>query len=213
MYREDVIVPYVAGRKVLDCGGIDHSFVEDKQKQGIWLHGIIAQHAQRCVGVDILAERVAEINRQGQYQFTVGNVEELPFDGEFDVVVAGELIEHVYNAGLFLDSAWRALVDDGVLIITTPNYHTISSILYSVIAGKEVCHPEHTCYYSRQTLCYLVERHGFVVEECHIVNRVARYRLTERMRDVVRLVRPGLSETLVLVARKQPTQNKYGDKW
>ena len=213
MYREDVIIPHIAGRKILDCGGIDHSFAGEKQKRGRWLHATLAEHAQRCIGVDILADRVATINRQGKYEFIQGNVEELAFENEFDVVVAGELIEHIYNAGLFLDSVWRALKCRGILIITTPNYHALSLILYSTIMGKEVCHKEHTCYYSKQTLCYLVERHGFAVEEVRTVDRPARSRWTELVRGTVQSIRPGLGETLVIVARKCSNQNKYGDKW
>lgn len=213
MYREDLVLPYVAGKEVLDCGGVDHSFIEDKRQRGAWLHAMIAKRAQRCIGVDILADRVDRLNQQGEYEFQVGNVEELTFENEFDVVVAGELIEHVYNAGLFLDSAWRALRDEGILIITTPNYQALSSVLYSTIAGKEVCHDEHTCYYSKQTLSYLVERHGFVVDSCHLVNRPARSHLTGWFRSVVKRMRPGLGEQLVMVGRKESTQNKYDDKW
>lgn len=213
MYREDLIVPYITGKNVLDCGGIDHSFMDDKRRRGVWLHAIVARHAHCCIGVDILAEHVEAINQQGNYKFSVGNVEQLTYENEFEVVVAGELIEHLYNAGLFLDSAWRALKDDGVLIITTPNYHGFSSVLYSVIAGREVCHAEHTCYYSKQTLRYLVERHGFAVEKCQVVNRPARSHLTGWARAAVRAMRPGLGENLVLVARKQSQQNKYDDKW
>lgn len=212
-FREDVIVPLVAGKTVLDCGGVDHSFIDAKQASGEWLHATIAQHARRCLGIDLLADRVEQIRRAGRYEFEVGNVEQLRFDEEFDVVVAGELIEHVYNAGLFLDSAWRALKPCGTLILTTPNYHALSSIVYSVVAGREVCHLEHTCYYSRQTLCYLVERHGFKVEQATLVDRRARRRTTQWVRRVVQKMRPGLGETLVLVARKQPSQQKYADKW
>lgn len=40
---------------------------------------------------------------------------------EFNIVYAGELIEHLYNPDLFLSEANRILKDKGVLIITTPN--------------------------------------------------------------------------------------------
>lgn len=45
MYREDIIIPLVVGKKVLDCGGIDHWAMKMKQEDGNWLHGIVAQHA------------------------------------------------------------------------------------------------------------------------------------------------------------------------
>jgi SAM-dependent methyltransferase len=46
----------------------------------------------------------------------------LPFqDKTFDVVVAGELLEHLSNAGSFLDEAWRILSPSGILVGTVPN--------------------------------------------------------------------------------------------
>ncbi len=213
MYREDVILPLVGGKRVLDCGGVDHCFVEHKREEGSWLHDRICEKAEDCVGVDILEDRVNQLNAMDGYKFLVANVEELDFEEEFDVVVAGELIEHIYNAGLFLDGAWKALKENGTLIITTPNSQAFSKMLYTVVQGQEVCHEEHTCYYSKQTLSYLVERHGFEVEEFHILKRPARTRVKHWVRSAVHAVRPQLGEQLVLVAKKKNQQNKYSDKW
>lgn len=213
MYREDVIIPLVAGKKVLDCGGIDHWAMEMKCEDGNWLHGIIAQYASSCLGIDILEEAVERANNQGQYQFIVGNVEELPFDKEFDVIVAGEIVEHIYNMGLFLDSAWRSLREDGILVITTPSHHSISSIVSSTIFGKEICHPEHTCYYSKQTLSYIVAKHGFRISALHLLSRPAKSPIVARLRSLIIRMRPSLAEQLVLVAHKIPSQSKYDGKW
>ncbi len=213
MYREDVILPLVQGKRVLDCGGVDHCFVEHKRDEGSWLHDLICDHSEECVGVDILEDRVKQLNALDRYKFLVANVEQLGFQEEFDVVVAGELIEHIYNAGLFLDSAWRALKEKGILVITTPNYQAFSKMLYTVLQGKEVCHEEHTCYYSRQTLSYLVKRHGFEVVDFHVLKRPARTRVKHWIRSAVHAIRPQIGEQLVLVARKQGEQQKYSDKW
>jgi 2-polyprenyl-3-methyl-5-hydroxy-6-metoxy-1,4-benzoquinol methylase len=213
MYREDVILPLVSGKRVLDCGGVDHSFVEHKRQEGSWLHDRICDFADDCIGVDILEERVKELNSLNRYKFLTANVEELDFQEEFDVVVAGELIEHIYNAGLFLDGAWKALRQNGTLVITTPNNQAFSKILYTAIQGKEVCHQEHTCYYSKQTLSYLVERHGFEVVDFHILKRPAQTRVKHWIRSAVHAIRPQLGEQLVLVARKKSQQSKYNDKW
>jgi len=213
MFREELIIPLVANKRVLDCGGVDHSFTEKRQATGTWLHDTICQHAGTCLGVDILADRVEEINRTGRYKFTVANVEDLRFDEEFDVVVAGELIEHLYNPGRFLDSAWRALKSDGTLVITTPNCFSWSSHLYAVVTGKEVCHEEHTHWHSKHTLTYLVKTHGFDVQAFYFVDRESRYRILDYFRSLVTAIRPNLSLRLMLVARKLPKQNKYDDKW
>jgi len=213
MYREEVICRYVKDKDVLDCGGVDHDALGLKGPRGDWLHAIVARHAKSCIGVDILRERVEEISSRGDYTFLVADAEALPFEGQFDVVVAGELVEHVYNVGLFLDSAWRALREDGVLIATTPNAYALSSTLYASVLGRERCHPEHTCYYSPQTLSYVVTHHGFTVEELLLLPRPARWRVVKWFRWVACKFRPIMHETLVLVARKDRLQEKYGDKW
>lgn len=213
MYREEIILPLVVGKRVLDCGGVDHWATDKKIAEGTWLHAQIAACASSCIGVDILEEPVKRINQQGKYNFIVANVEQLPFYEEFDVVVAGEIVEHLYNMGSFLDSVWRSLCADGYLIITTPNFHRLSSIVYSLLLNKEVCHPEHTCYYSKQTLSYIVEKHGFVVENHYLLSRKAKSVIIEKLRNAIIRLRPTVAETILLVARKVPMQHKYADKW
>lgn len=212
-YREDVILPLVAGRRVLDCGGVDHDAAESKQASDDWLHARIAATAASVIGVDILEERVARINAEGRYTFVAANVEDLPYEGEFDVLVAGDIVEHLYNMGRFLDSAWKALVPGGHLVITTPNATALSGVMYAAMRDRELCHPEHTCYYSQQTLRYIVERHGFETEALHLVSRPAASPLVERLRNLAIRLRPLLAEKVVLVARRLEDQAKYADKW
>ncbi|MDZ4660841.1 MAG: class I SAM-dependent methyltransferase [Pseudomonadota bacterium] len=213
MYRESVVKRIVSGMRVLDCGGVDHWAFEQKSASGEWLHDIICTHATSCLGVDILDDNVRRINDIGKYRFEAKNVESMDFSAEFDVVVAGEIIEHIYNAGLFLDSCWRALKPDGKLLITTPNAYSLSAMLSAIFFRKEMCHPEHTCYYSRQTLRYIVSRHGFEIEELHVLPRRSNFKLIEWMRGLLSSASPLVADTLVLVAKKLPQQNKYTGKW
>jgi len=66
------------------------------------------------VGLDVLPA-----NRD---LFCQGEAELMPFkDKSFKVVVAGELIEHLFNPARFLRECYRVLKNKGMLIITTPN--------------------------------------------------------------------------------------------
>jgi SAM-dependent methyltransferase len=56
-------------------------------------------------------------------------------DGAFDVVMASEVIEHVIDAGPWLDDLLRVLKPGGRLLLTTPNYgiSTLPLIEYTVL--------------------------------------------------------------------------------
>ncbi len=213
MYREQILAKYLAHKAVLDCGGVDHWAAELKLARGQWFHAFVCEHAERCLGVDILEERVRQINESHNYRFVVANVEHLSFVEEYDVVTAGELVEHIYNMGLFLDSAWRALRPEGRLIITTPNSLSVSGMLLAALRRRELTHPEHTCYYSPQTLRYIVEKHGFDIEELEVVPRESRFRVVEGARKILARVNPLVADQIVLVGRKMSKQNKFEGKW
>ncbi|KKS28499.1 MAG: Two-component response regulator [candidate division WWE3 bacterium GW2011_GWC1_42_102] len=56
-------------------------------------------------------------------EFVKSNIEEkLPYeDNKFDVVFAGEVLEHLVNTDGFVEEIKRILKKDGYLILTTPN--------------------------------------------------------------------------------------------
>jgi hypothetical protein len=85
------------------------------------------------------------------------------------VIIAGEMIEHLSNPGLFLRGIKRFMNDDTSLIITTINaYSGMRFFIYS-LRGKgganEPVHPDHVAYYSYKTLNLVVERENLSVKE------------------------------------------------
>lgn len=89
---------------------------------------------------------------------TLGSLPEIP---GLEIIIAGEVIEHLSNPGHFLDLLKHYAVP---VIITTPNaYTTVGE--YWIKQGIECINREHVAYYSYHTLRTLVERHGFKVVE------------------------------------------------
>lgn len=88
---------------------------------------LLAQTAQKVCGIDISEEAIsyAKSNYSAKnVDFTVANIEKLPFENDFfDVVVSFETIEHVdaQKQEKFLSEVRRTLKKDGVFIISTPN--------------------------------------------------------------------------------------------
>ena len=83
--------------------------------------------------------------------------------GSFDVIVCGELIEHVANPGLMLENIRSFLNSRGYLIITTPNpwaYPRIRLMMKGCLE-KDWLNKEHVAWYSYQTLCQILDRYGY----------------------------------------------------
>lgn len=105
---------FVGGRKVLDaaCGTAYGTAM------------LAAAGASEVVGVDV-AEDVVERARASAppaTRFEIADLYHLPFaNGEFDLVVCFEAIEHVDDPGAALDELRRMLGPDGLLIVSTPN--------------------------------------------------------------------------------------------
>lgn len=85
--------------------------------------GVLAPHVTglgyRHVGVDIVPGSVA-IARERGVEAVVGDARDIPLrDGCADVVVAGEVLEHVTDLERVLDEAIRVLRPGGTLVIDT----------------------------------------------------------------------------------------------
>lgn len=77
-----------------------------------------------------------------------------------DVVVAGELIEHLDRTGPFLDAVKQLVRPDGVLIVTTPNGLSLTNFLASLFR-RELVNVDHVAWFSQRTLATLLGRHGW----------------------------------------------------
>src|SRR5207247_4711498 len=128
-----------------------------------WMHALVASVASEIVGVE-LDPKLAERAKARGFTIVVADAETMDLGRSFDVVWAGEVIEHLSNAGAFLDSARNHLRDGGLLVLTTPNAFAISNFVYRV-GGRPRFNKGHTCWYDEMTLSQLLGRHGFAIVE------------------------------------------------
>jgi SAM-dependent methyltransferase len=111
--RYEFARPQCAGKDVLDAGcGVGYG------------SAYLAESARRVVGVDVNADAVAYAQlRYGRpnVDFVVGDLLALDHpDGEFDVVCAFEVIEHLRDPARFVAEARRVLTSDGTVFVSTP---------------------------------------------------------------------------------------------
>ena len=158
--RWQVIRSICENKKVLDIGCVDHTV--NTEGNYYWLHKQIKSVASSVIGVDILEEEIKKLN-QKEYNIIYGDALKIDLKEQFDVVIAGEFIEHISDRGIFLSNMYKHLKDDGTLVITTPNMFAFRYQLRNLIFGNVIPNQEHVCWYDYFTLRELCERNNFKV--------------------------------------------------
>jgi 2-polyprenyl-3-methyl-5-hydroxy-6-metoxy-1,4-benzoquinol methylase len=161
----EAVLPLVRGKSVLDVGSIGHSYA-GRNGYKTWNFAVLADHAAKIKGFDLLASDVAAAREDG-FDIDVGDAESYISAEPYEVVFAGDLIEHLSNPGRFVACCHQNLVPGGRLVLSTPNTYSFAKI--ARVIGRRTneppVNPEHTCYYTPQTLAELVTRHGFRLVE------------------------------------------------
>jgi SAM-dependent methyltransferase len=134
--------------------------------KGTWLHALLSTVARELVGIDYLKNTVEAIREEYGYECycaDVMNLQELGLQRTFDVIVCGELIEHIENPGLMLDGIKRFMHRGSILVITAPNPWSRQrmKLIRRGILENQWLNKEHVAWYSFQTLKQLLERKGF----------------------------------------------------
>ncbi|MCB0964742.1 MAG: class I SAM-dependent methyltransferase [Acidimicrobiales bacterium] len=184
------VAPYLRGEAVLDIGAATGR-----------THERIRAVARRAVGIDIDPQLVERARAEG-FDVRVADAEDFDLGERFDVVWAGEVIEHLSNPAGFLVSARRHVDSDGRLILTTPNVFAVSNFVYRV--GPNVrFHTEHMAWYCERTLAQLLARHGWQVEELRYLPHHTPGTVRRLAAKAVRLPLPDriARNTLLVVAR------------
>ena len=161
--RAEIVEEFCRGKVVLDIGCVHHD-VENADKDS-WLHKAIVSVAAETLGVDYLEDEVAVLMRRG-YKMVAGDVNKpLAIDRQFDVIVVGNLIEHLSSFEGLLENLRRLLKPDGVVLVSTANPFFREQYFYSALKNDIIVNPEHTCWIDPVTLDQLCRRFGLKTVE------------------------------------------------
>lgn len=160
----DWISDFCRDKLVLDLGAYDETAVALKEGTGYWLHGRIAAAAKEVVGVDnselLPAEGMRPSAKSVIVRGDIFQLDRIHLDWDPDVVVVGELIEHLPNALEFL----RLLKADdrfasSTIVLTTPNASAFYNFVLGLV-GRESTHHDHVAIHSYKTLNTLCAKAG-----------------------------------------------------
>ena len=170
--RVEFIKKMCAGKKVLHLGCTDHPFTRQMIDNNMLLHFELGKIATELYGFDFDQEGIDVLSEAGVgnlYRADLEKLEEVNLNQTFDVIIAGEMIEHLSNPGLFLRGIKRFMNKDTDLVITTINAYSGMRFLIYGLRGKggenEPVHPDHVAYYSYKTLNLVLQREKLYVKE------------------------------------------------
>lgn len=156
--RIEYLTALAKGKKVLDVGIVEHS--RDFVNTPSWLHQYIAKASSECLGVDILNEEVEYIKSLG-FNVQCHDLTQTPLDDTFEVIICGEVLEHIDSPGMFLRNLTKMLSPKGVIAITVPNpWYINASIKASFGREPFVDSVDHVAWYDAATIMELGARCG-----------------------------------------------------
>lgn len=209
--RVDFIKQICRGKKVLHLGCTNWPYTQEAIDNDMLLHFELEKTAAALYGFDYDQAGLDMIEKAGAknlYRADLEKLDEVPLEETFDVIIAGEMIEHLSNPGLFLQGIRRFMNAETKLVITTINAYCAFRFLVYGLRGKgganEPVHPDHVAYYSYKTLKLVLEREQLQVSEFYFYDIGREHRPFNRwfynlFNDVCVKISPQLSDGIIAV--------------
>lgn len=202
--RDEIICELCKGKKVLHIGATDAPFTEEKLGKGLLLHTKLMEHAQSVYGIDIDQKAIDYLQTQGINNialFDMNKLGDIPFAP--DVIVFGEIIEHLQNLETALNNLKSVMTPDTELLISTPNQLYVLNFLITLIQNRECIHEDHKIGFTYGSLTQLLSASGLTLNDFYFTflprSSEAWYKKISRL---ICRFRPGVAETLLAVAKR-----------
>lgn len=112
-----------------------------------------------------LDERAEKIAKQKGHEYFRGRFEDQSFERRFDLILLLNLIEHVAEPAVLLDTAERVLNQRGRILIKTPNWRSLDHDLFRHRNWAGFHCPRHWCLWTKDSFESLVSNSGLAVDK------------------------------------------------
>jgi 2-polyprenyl-3-methyl-5-hydroxy-6-metoxy-1,4-benzoquinol methylase len=207
MGRNKIIEKYIQNKVVLDVGFLG----ENKKVEFSSLHNFIIKNSKEVWGLDIDKDRIHKLREKG-YNVIYDDVQKLEnlakLNKKFDVIIAGELIEHLESPDVFLDDIKKFLNENGILILTTPNMFSLRYIVRHTVFGQESPYWNdrnaeikygHVIGFSKMLLENLLLRKKYKIVELNYTIKDEYTGIKGNMEKLISSVFPRLAPSLIVV--------------
>jgi hypothetical protein len=146
----------------------DNLLYSDVVSANSFLHRRLMNSASKVIGMDNRQIAIDRLNKEfGIDNIVYGDLQDnSPIEIQLnpDVVVMGEIMEHLSNPGLALNKLREVMSEDTKLIITIPNAFSLWNMIFT-LTGQESHDSDHSGLYSPRITTSLLNKCGFQVEE------------------------------------------------
>lgn len=187
-------------KQVLDLGCGDGFFMEKIKAEGNIVEG---------VEISVPAVRKARGKGFMVYNISLNDDWSSKLNKLYDIIFAGELIEHIFDTDRFLQNCRNALKKNGSLVITTPNVASLGRRLLLLFGKNPLIETTarktdagHIRYFTHQTLINLLLQNRFKVT--YMASGVINFdNRGKYYSSLLARIFPTLGNTIIITAKKE----------
>lgn len=150
----EIIEKYKRGGSILDIGCGLGFFIEIAKKSKVpW----------DAYGLELNEYLAREANTILKGKVKVGSLAHIPFnDNFFDCITCFDVLEHDVNVNKNLQNIHKALKDDGIVVIQSPNYRSLMQYVTGHLWDWWAI-PDHVLHFSPDSLALALQRNKFKI--------------------------------------------------
>ena len=144
-------------------------------------------YASKVFGIDIVEIKNSFQKDKSIDGFIIGDIEKIKLDFEenfFDVIICGDVLEHLINPKMVLEKIKKFLKPDGILIASIPNFRQIF-ILYKIFIKGDFSYTSagildetHLRFFCKKNIIELFQKSGWKIEKivsnCNLIGKTTK---------------------------------------